>query len=69
MPRILVAVFAVVLAAPLTALAQPGSAAQSSEPFKVGTFVIGSAQTTGLVLRDSLIVDLVQAWLDPRIGA
>jgi 2-keto-4-pentenoate hydratase/2-oxohepta-3-ene-1,7-dioic acid hydratase in catechol pathway len=56
-----VAAFAVVLGGPLSVLAQPGSAAKSSEPFKVGTFVIGNTQTTGLVLRDSLVVDLVQA--------
>jgi len=61
MPRILVAAFAVVLAGPLTVLAQPGNAAKSSEPFKVGTFAIGNTQITGLVLRDSLVVDLVQA--------
>jgi 2-keto-4-pentenoate hydratase/2-oxohepta-3-ene-1,7-dioic acid hydratase in catechol pathway len=61
MPRIFAIACAVVLAGPLTALAQPGSAAKGSEPFKVGTFVIGSTQTTGLVLRDSLVVDLVQA--------
>jgi 2-keto-4-pentenoate hydratase/2-oxohepta-3-ene-1,7-dioic acid hydratase in catechol pathway len=61
MSRILVAACVVVLAGPLTVLAQTGSAATSTEPFKVGTFVIGNAQTTGLVLRDSLVVDLVQA--------
>lgn len=61
MPRILVAVIAVMLAGPLTVLAQPGSAAKSAEPFKVGTFLIGNTQTTGLVLRDALVVDLVQA--------
>ena len=65
MPRTLVAAVAVVLAGPLTVLAQPGSAASSSEPFKVGTFVIGNTQTTGLVLRDSLVVDLVQATREP----
>jgi 2-keto-4-pentenoate hydratase/2-oxohepta-3-ene-1,7-dioic acid hydratase in catechol pathway len=61
MPRILMAALAVVLASPLTALAQSGTAAKSSEPFKVGTFLIDKTQTTGLVLRDSLVVDLVEA--------
>ena len=60
MPRILMAALAVVLAWPLTALAQAGTAAKSSEPFKVGTFLIEKTQTTGLVLRDSLVVDLVR---------
>ena len=61
MPRILVAAFAVVLAGPLTVLAQAGTAAKSAEPFKVGTFLIGTAPTIGIVLRDALVVDLVQA--------
>jgi 2,4-diketo-3-deoxy-L-fuconate hydrolase len=61
MPRMFVIVCALVLAAPLAVLAQPGSAGKSAEPFKVGTFVIGTSPTTGLVLRDALVVDLVQA--------
>ncbi len=61
MPRILVAALAVVLALPLSAFGQSGTAAKSIEPFKVGTFLIGNSQTVGLVLRDSLVVDLVQA--------
>jgi 2-keto-4-pentenoate hydratase/2-oxohepta-3-ene-1,7-dioic acid hydratase in catechol pathway len=61
MPRIFLTACAVVLVGPLTVFAQPGSAAKSSEPFKVGTFVIGSTPTTGLVLSDSLVIDLVQA--------
>jgi 2-keto-4-pentenoate hydratase/2-oxohepta-3-ene-1,7-dioic acid hydratase in catechol pathway len=61
MPRILMAALAVVLASPLTALAQSGTAAKSAEPFKVGTFLIDKTQTTGLVLRDSFVVDLVEA--------
>jgi 2-keto-4-pentenoate hydratase/2-oxohepta-3-ene-1,7-dioic acid hydratase in catechol pathway len=61
MPRLLVALFAVLLACPLAASAQQGSAAKSLEPFKVGTFRIGNTQTVGLVLRDAVVVDLVQA--------
>ena len=61
MPRVLVAFLAIVLACPLTASAQPGTAAKSAEPFKVGTFRIGNTRTVGIVLRDSLVVDLVQA--------
>jgi 2-keto-4-pentenoate hydratase/2-oxohepta-3-ene-1,7-dioic acid hydratase in catechol pathway len=61
MPRILAVALAVILIWPITALAQPGTAATSAEPFKVGTFLINNTETTGLVLRDSLVVDLVQA--------
>ena len=61
MPRFLVAVLAVALASPLAAYAQAGSSAKSVEPFKVGTFRIGSTRTVGLVVRDTLVVDLVQA--------
>jgi 2-keto-4-pentenoate hydratase/2-oxohepta-3-ene-1,7-dioic acid hydratase in catechol pathway len=61
MSRILVSLLAIVLASPLPATAQTGSASTSAEPFKVGTFRIGNIRTVGLVLRDSLVVDLVQA--------
>jgi 2-keto-4-pentenoate hydratase/2-oxohepta-3-ene-1,7-dioic acid hydratase in catechol pathway len=43
---------------PLTGAAQPPAVA---EPFKVGTFEIGGEPTVGLVLRDSLIVDVAAA--------
>jgi 2-keto-4-pentenoate hydratase/2-oxohepta-3-ene-1,7-dioic acid hydratase in catechol pathway len=62
MPRFLVVVvLAAALVFPTTAHAQAGSSAKSVEPFKVGTFRIGTTQKVGLVLRDSLVVDLVQA--------
>jgi 2-keto-4-pentenoate hydratase/2-oxohepta-3-ene-1,7-dioic acid hydratase in catechol pathway len=61
MPRMHVVTLAILLGVPLAALAQPGSAVNSAEPFKVGTFVIGNTRTTGMVLRDSLVVDLVAA--------
>jgi 2,4-diketo-3-deoxy-L-fuconate hydrolase len=61
MQRILIAVLAATLAVPLGADAQTGTAATSAEPFKVGTFVIGNTQTIGIVLRDALVVDVVQA--------
>jgi len=61
MPRVLVLALTALLAAPVSAYAQAGTAAKSLEPFKVGTFVIGNAQTVGIVLRDLLVVDLVQA--------
>ena len=61
MARIVVALLASVLAFPLAAGAQPGTAAKSAEPFKVGTFRINGVTTVGAVLRDALVVDLVQA--------
>jgi 2-keto-4-pentenoate hydratase/2-oxohepta-3-ene-1,7-dioic acid hydratase in catechol pathway len=50
-----------VLACPLPGFAQAGTATKSVEPFKVGTFLIGNTQTVGIVLRDTLVVDLAQA--------
>src|SRR5690606_9563603 len=43
------------------ALAQSGTATQSAEPFKVGTFGINGEETVGIVLRDRFIVDLEEA--------
>jgi 2-keto-4-pentenoate hydratase/2-oxohepta-3-ene-1,7-dioic acid hydratase in catechol pathway len=60
MQKILIVVF-VALAFPLAGYAQTGTATKSTEPFKVGTFRIGNTQTIGIVLRDSLVVDIVQA--------
>jgi 2-keto-4-pentenoate hydratase/2-oxohepta-3-ene-1,7-dioic acid hydratase in catechol pathway len=36
----------------------PAAAQEIAEPFKVGTFEIGGAPTVGIVLRDSIIVEL-----------
>ena len=44
--------------------AQTGTATQSAEPFKVGTFLIGPTQKVGIVLRDALVVDLAEANAD-----
>lgn len=46
---------------PFTATAQTGSAAQSAEPFKVGTFGINGEETVGIVLRDQFVIDLEAA--------
>ena len=43
---------------PLMALGQTGSERSSNEPFKVGTFEIDGVPRVGIVLRDSLIIDL-----------
>ena len=61
MQRIRLAVLGMALVVPLAGYAQTGTAATSAEPFKVGTFRIGTTQTIGIVLRDSLVVDVVQA--------
>ena len=61
MTRILVLLLAAVMAFPAASYAQAGTAAQSAEPFKVGTFLIGQRRTVGIVLRDALVVDLAQA--------
>ena len=47
-----------VFAGPRTVVGQSGPGATSAEPFKVGTFEIRGAPVVGLVLRDSLIIDV-----------
>jgi 2-keto-4-pentenoate hydratase/2-oxohepta-3-ene-1,7-dioic acid hydratase in catechol pathway len=49
------------LASPSPLAGQTGPATKPAEPFKVGTFEINGAPAVGLVLRDSLIVDLEKA--------
>jgi len=44
--------------APAAARTQAGSATQSVEPFKLGTFGIDGQETVGVVLRDAFVVDL-----------
>jgi len=61
MPRILVLVLAALLIGPLPGHAQTGTAGQSAEPYKVGTFATGAIQWVGVVLRDRFVVDLAQA--------
>ena len=56
---VLIAVLAV-LAQPLQTAAQTAGIS-AAEPFKLGTFEIGGAPAVGIVLRDSLIVDLTAA--------
>jgi len=50
-----------VLAIPVLCSAQAGLALESAEPFKVGTFEIHGVPQVGLVLRDSLVVDIEAA--------
>ena len=62
MPRVSMLLLTANLACPALVHAQAGSAAQSVEPFKVGTFQAGAAAPwVGIVLRDRFIVDLAQA--------
>lgn len=46
---------------PVAVNAQTGSATQSAEPFKVGTFGIDGDETVGIVLRDEFVIDLEAA--------
>jgi 2-keto-4-pentenoate hydratase/2-oxohepta-3-ene-1,7-dioic acid hydratase in catechol pathway len=58
-----VTVFSIVLAlaVPVALSAQGGPAAASAEPFKLGTFDIQGSPSVGIVLRDSLVVQLDRA--------
>ena len=63
MRRVSALLLAVVLF-PATSFGQAGSAAQSIEPFKLGTFAArtaGAAPWVGIVLRDRFVVELAQA--------
>ena len=61
MTRTLALLAAAILTFPVPGYAQTGTATKSAEAFKVGTFLIGNAETVGIVLRDALVVDLAQA--------
>jgi 2-keto-4-pentenoate hydratase/2-oxohepta-3-ene-1,7-dioic acid hydratase in catechol pathway len=61
MARALVCSLVAFLAYPLVAYGQTGTAAQSAEPFKLGTFMAGSSRFVGAVLRDRFVVDLAAA--------
>ena len=50
-----------VVVGPAPAAAQGNPAISSAEPFKLGTFDIGGEPRIGIVLRDTLVVDLVAA--------
>lgn len=60
--RILVMLTALAVAgAPWLAAAQGNPAISSAEPFKLGTFDIGGEPRLGIVLRDTLVVELAPA--------
>src|SRR5690606_28524020 len=52
-----IAVLAVLVHAPQAA-AQSGAGIEAAEPFKLGTFAIDGTPEVGIVLRDSLVVEL-----------
>src|SRR5690606_24651225 len=59
MNRVIVsALFVAALVTPELPGAQGGLPPQPAEPFKVGTFEIRGAPRVGLVLRDSLVIEL-----------
>ncbi len=60
-PTIVALTATLALAGGVSLVAQTGPTTKPAEPFKVGTFEIGGAPKVGLVLRDSLIVDLEAA--------
>ncbi len=61
MRLILVVSMLVALASPDSLWAQGGPAPSAAEPFKLGTFEIQGAPRVGIVLRDSLVVELGEA--------
>src|SRR5688572_9362109 len=75
MRRALICCLAALLVSPLAAYGQVGTSATSAEPFKLGTFVAGTAAATpsvaiggtspagsvGILLRDRYVVELTAA--------
>ena len=61
MRNILVVTVLLALASPVLCSAQVGPEVSSAEPFKVGTFEIHGVPHVGIVLRDSLVVDIAVA--------
>jgi hypothetical protein len=61
MARALICCLAALAAYPLVASAQSGTSAQSAEPFKLGTFMVGASPSVGIVLRDRFVADLAAA--------
>jgi 2-keto-4-pentenoate hydratase/2-oxohepta-3-ene-1,7-dioic acid hydratase in catechol pathway len=62
MTRVPVLLLAAISICPAPGYAQSGTATQSAEPFKVGTFQSGTTPPfVGIVLRDRFAVDLAQA--------
>jgi 2-keto-4-pentenoate hydratase/2-oxohepta-3-ene-1,7-dioic acid hydratase in catechol pathway len=60
MARTLICCLTALVTYPLLVYAQ-GTSAQSAEPFKLGTFMLGTSPSVGIVLRDRLVVDLAAA--------
>jgi 2-keto-4-pentenoate hydratase/2-oxohepta-3-ene-1,7-dioic acid hydratase in catechol pathway len=58
MQRVFIFSLLAAFASPISVLAQSGAAATPAEPFKVGTFDIHGVPHVGVVLRDSLVIDI-----------
>lgn len=61
MKKTTLALLVALASVPAAVNAQTGSATQSAEPFKVGTFGIDGDETVGIVLRDEFVIDLEAA--------
>ena len=58
MRKIFVVAVAMALFSPLAVFAQGPTGVEPAEPFKVGTFNIHGVPHVGIVLRDSLVIDI-----------
>ena len=58
MRKTFVVAVAMALFSPLAVLAQGPTGVEPAEPFKVGTFNIHGVPHVGVVLRDSLVIDI-----------
>ena len=61
MRNLIVFAFVLALLSPALTAGQSGPSESSAEPFKLGTFEIEGHPTVGIVLRDSLVVDVQAA--------
>jgi 2-keto-4-pentenoate hydratase/2-oxohepta-3-ene-1,7-dioic acid hydratase in catechol pathway len=67
MRRVLLTLIIAAIAGPGVFLSAQAPALRSAEPFKLGTFLIDGRPSVGIVLRDSLVIDLVAANRDLQL--
>ena len=67
MRRALLALTVIALASVTISLTAQAPALRAAEPFKVGTFLFDGRPSVGIVLRDSIVVDLVAANRDLQL--
>jgi 2-keto-4-pentenoate hydratase/2-oxohepta-3-ene-1,7-dioic acid hydratase in catechol pathway len=65
--RLCVALAALALASVASVSGQSPGALKSAEPFKLGTFLLNGRPAVGIVLRDSLVIDLTAANADLQL--